>query len=66
MIGILMFFCIAVGLNWRMQSKENVQRKEKMTIMFISIGLFLLAELLFFYQDQWTLPLLLRKASSLL
>lgn len=66
MIVVTIIFLIAIGLNWRLQVKDDVRRKDRIIVIIVSVGLFLLAELFFFYQDQWTIPMLLRKASSML
>lgn len=66
MVGVLIIFLIAMWTNWRLQHKDDFKRKDRMIIIVVSVGLFLLAELLFFFQDQWTLPMLLRKASKML
>ncbi|GIO44562.1 hypothetical protein [Paenibacillus apis] len=66
MIGILIIFLITIGINWRLQNKDDGGNKDRVIVMIVSVGLFLLAELFFFYQDQWTIPMLLRKASSML
>ncbi|MBU5672441.1 hypothetical protein [Paenibacillus brevis] len=66
MVGVLIIFLIVMWTNWRLQHKDDFKRKDKMIIIVVSVGLFLLAELLFFFQDQWTLPMLLRKASKML
>lgn len=66
MTGILIIFLITIGINWRLQNKDDGGNKDRVIVMIVSVGLFLLAELFFFYQDQWTIPMLLRKASSML
>ncbi|WP_044478824.1 hypothetical protein [Paenibacillus antibioticophila] len=66
MVGVTIIFLIAIGFNWRLQVKDDVRRKDRVIVIIVSVGLFLLAELFFFYQDQWTIPMLLRKASNML
>lgn len=66
MIGILIVFLIAAGINWWLQNKDDARPKDKVIVITVSVGLFLLAELLFFFQDQWTLPMLFRNAWKML
>ena len=65
MVGVTIIFLIAIGFNWRLQVKDDVRRKDRVIVIIVSVGLFLLAELFFFYHDQWTIPMLLRKASNM-
>lgn len=64
MLGIAILFLIVMGANWQIQHHEQIIMKQRIIVLAISVGLFLLAELFFFFRDQWTIPMLLRMASN--
>lgn len=52
-----MFLAIIV-LEWLSQRKAKVKRRDKWIVLGISVGLFLLSEVLFKLKDKWNIALL--------
>ncbi|MBW4838115.1 MAG: hypothetical protein KZY74_01860 [Paenibacillaceae bacterium] len=61
-IGIL--FTLIMLADWFMQKNEGVKLRTRITVLLVSIGFFLISEVVFKLKDRWNLPVLFRYLSE--